>query len=204
MVTYLTKFLLILLLPTLLVAEENLLENIYEDILLTYSTVRNYEADFEQENFWIQMDVDKVSKGKFYYDNDHLLMDYSEPKGQKLLINNKQLTMYDPANKQIVITDEFNIELRPAQLIAHYWDVSEKKIIDQYDGTIKLELSIPEAETVNITIVDKLLKELTLIDPNGNFVMYKFSKIKINEALPDNIFNFVIPEDANVIDTRKK
>lgn len=204
MATYLTKILLIILLPVLLIAEENVLENIYGEMLITYSTIRSYEAMYLQENYWVEMDVDKVSKGKLYYDEENLLMDYSEPDGQKLLINNEELTMYDPVNNQAVITNEFDIELRPAELISQYWDISEKKIIDEYDRTVKIELRIPEAETIVITLTDKLLKKLTLIDPNGNFVIYKFSDIKVNEALPENIFKLILPEDVNLIDTRYK
>ena len=123
MVTYLNKILLILLLPTLLIANEKALEKIYEKVLRTYSTINTYETSFVQENYWDEIDVYKTSEGKLYYDEENLLMNYSKPDGQKLLINQNSMTMYDPISEQAIISDEVEIELRPDKLISHYWDV---------------------------------------------------------------------------------
>lgn len=203
MATYLTKILLLILLPVLLIAGENRLNKIYDEVLINYSNVNTYETSFVQENYWIEMDVAKTSKGKLFYDKDNLSLNYSEPDGQKLLISEKQLTMYDPNNEQAIITDEFDIELRPEKLISHYWDISEKNIIDEDDETIQIELKIPNGENVIFSFTNKLLTEVTIIDTNRNFVIYKFSNIQINQTLPKNIFELVLPEKTNIIDTRK-
>jgi outer membrane lipoprotein-sorting protein len=202
MVTYLNKLLLFLLLPTLLIATDNTLENTYENILITYSTVYTYEAKFIQENYWAEINIDKISEGKLYYDKENLLMDYSQPDGQKLLINEEYMTMYDPIADQAMISDEFDIELRPDKLISHYWDISEKEIIDKFDDTIKIKLKTPQEENIIITISNKLVTEFNIVDENGNFVIYKFYNIKINEGLPENIFELTLPESTNIFDTR--
>ena len=202
MVTYLNKLLLFLLLPTLLIATDNTLENTYESILITYSTVYTYEAKFIQENYWAEINIDKISEGKLYYDKENLLMDYSQPDGQKLLINEEYMTMYDPIADQAMISDEFDIELRPDKLISHYWDISEKEIIDKFDDTIKIKLKTPQEENIIITISNKLVTEFNIVDENGNFIIYKFYNIKINEGLPENIFELTLPESTNIFDTR--
>ncbi|MBT3756587.1 MAG: outer membrane lipoprotein carrier protein LolA [Candidatus Cloacimonetes bacterium] len=202
MVTYLNKLLLFLLLPTLLIATDNTLENTYENILITYSTVYTYEAKFIQENYWAEINIDKISEGKLYYDKENLLMDYSQPDGQKLLINEEYMTMYDPIADQAMISDEFDIELRPDKLISHYWDISEKEIIDKFDDTIKIKLKTPQEENIIITISNKLVTEFNIVDENGNFIIYKFYNIKINEGLPENIFELTLPESTNIFDTR--
>ncbi|NQT64924.1 MAG: outer membrane lipoprotein carrier protein LolA, partial [FCB group bacterium] len=172
MVTYLNKLLLLfLMLPTLLVAGNNALENIYDDILITYSTIYTYEASFVQENYWVEIKIDKTSEGKLYYDKENLLMDYSHPDGQKLHINKEFMTMYDPIADQAIISDEFEIELRPDKLISHYWDISEKEIIDQYDNTIKIKLQTPEEEIIIITISNKFITEFNIMDKNENYVI---------------------------------
>jgi len=202
MVTYLNKLLLFLLLPTLLIATDNTLENTYENILITYSTAYTYEAKFIQENYWAEINIDKISEGKLYYNKENLLMDYSQPDGQKLLINEEYMTMYDPIADQAMISDEFDIELRPDKLISHYWDISEKAIIDKFDDTIKIKLKTPQEENIIITISNKLVTEFNIVDENGNFVIYKFYNIKINEGLPENIFELTLPESTNIFDTR--
>lgn len=203
MATYLNKILLFLLLPTLLTANEIALEKIYEQVLITYSTIDTYETFFVQENYWVEIDINKTSEGKLYYDNKNLLMDYSQPNGQKLLINENSMTMYDPISGQAIISDKIEIELRPDKLISHYWDVSDKTIIEQFDDIIKLQLLTPEEESIQITTSNNLITEFSIIDSNNNFVIYKFSNIKVNEKLPANIFNLIIPEDTNIVDTRQ-
>ena len=204
MVTYLNKILLFILFPTLLIAGDVTLENIYEDVIITYSTIYTYEAEFKQENYWAEINIDKISKGKLYYDKENLLMDYSQPDGQKLHINKEFMTMYDPIAGQAMISDEFEIELRPDKLISLYWDVSEKEIIDQYDNTVKIMLKSPQEEDIIITISDKLVTEFNIVDKNGNFVIYKFSNVNINKALPENIFELTLPDSTNIFDTRNK
>ena len=141
-------------------------------------------------------------KKKLYYDKENLLMDYSEPIGQKLLINKNNMTMYDPVSGQAIISDKIEIELRPDKLISHYWDMSEKELIDQFNSTIKIKLLTPEEEKIIITISNNVVTEFNIIDKNGNFVIYKFSDIQINKILPDKIFMLNLPEGTNIIDTR--
>ena len=202
MATYLNKILLFILLPILLIASEKSLDTIYEDVLITYSTINTYETYFEQDNYWEEIDVYKSSEGKLYYDRENLLMDYSEPIGQKLLINKNNMTMYDPVSGQAIISDKIEIELRPDKLISHYWDMSEKELIDQFNSTIRIKLLTPEEEKIIITISNNVVTEFNIIDKNGNFVIYKFSDIQINKALPDKIFELILPEGTNIIDTR--
>lgn len=204
MAIYLNKILLFLLLPTLLIANEKALETRYEKVLITYSTIHTYETSFVQENYWKEIDVYKTSEGKLYYDEENLLMDYFIPEGQKLLINENFITMYDPISEQAIISEEVEIELRPDKLISHYWDVSEKELIEQFDNIIKIKLLTPQEEKILITISDNIVTEFNIMDKNKNFVIYKFSDIQINKALPDRIFELTLPEDTSILDTRSK
>ena len=202
MATYLNKILLILLLPTLLIANEKALETIYEKVLMTYSTIHTYDTSFVQENYWKEIDVNKTSEGKLYYNKENLLMNYSQPKGQKLLIDENYMTMYDPISDQAIISDKTEIELRPDKLISHYWNISEKELIEQFDDTIKIKLFTPEEEKIIISISNNIVTEFNIVDKNKNFVIYKFSDIQINKALPDSIFELNLPEDTTILDTR--
>jgi len=204
MATYLNKILFILLFPVLLVANDKTLESIYEQILITYSTIYAYEAEFMQENYWNEINVCKTSEGKLYYNKENLLMDYIQPKGQKLQIKENSITMYDPVTEQAFISDQVDIELRPDKLISHYWDVSEKELIGKYEDTEIIQLMTPESEIILITITNSLVMEFNIVDINENFVNYKFSNILINKGLAESIFELNFPENTSVIDTRSK
>jgi len=202
MAIYLNKILLFLLLPTLLIANEIALEKVYEEVLLTYSTIYSYEASFLQINYWDEIDVYKSSEGKLYYNKENLLMDYSQPMGQKLLVEENSMTMYDSVAEQAIISNKVEIEIRPDKLISHYWDISKKELLDQSDNTIKIKLQTPEEEKIVITISNKFITEFNIVDINKNYVIYKFSDIRINKELPENIFDLTLPEDTSIIDTR--
>ncbi|MDP8267764.1 MAG: outer membrane lipoprotein carrier protein LolA [Candidatus Tenebribacter davisii] len=202
MATYLNKIILIVFLPVLLLAKDPGLEQIYNDILLTYSAVYSYESSFEQENYWKEIDINKFSKGMMYYNRENLLMKYSQPEGQILLIDVNSMTMYDPVSKQAILSGDITVAIRPDELIIQYWDKSQKKVIDQFDNTVKIELITPDDEIITITISNKIVTEFSIVDINENYVIYKFYDILINKTLPENIFKLVLPEDINILDTR--
>jgi len=202
MVTYLNKILLFLMLPTLLLSNDQILEKAYSDVLLTFSTAYTYEASCLQINYWEEIDIYKSSVGKLYYDKENFLIDYSQPDGQKLLINEDSMTMYDPVAGQAIISDQFEMELRPDKFISHYWDMSEKELVEQFDNTIKIKLLTPQEENIIITISNKMIIEFDIMDKNKNYVIYKFSDIQINKTLPDKIFELILPKETSIIDTR--
>jgi outer membrane lipoprotein-sorting protein len=183
-------------------ANEKVLDKIYEQLLITYSTINTYETFFVQENYWEEIDVYKTSEGKLYYDDENFIMNYFQPVGQKLLINENSVTMYDSISNQAIISDKIDIELRPDKLISHYWDMSKKELIEQFGDTVKIKLLIPQEEKIIITISNNIVTEFNIVDKNKNFVIYKFSDIHINKVLPDKIFELILPENTNIIDTR--
>ena len=190
------------MLPTLLLSNDQTLEKAYNDVLLTFSTVYTYEASCLQINYWEEIDIYKSSLGKLYYDKENFLIDYSQPDGQKLLINEDSMTMYDPVAGQAIISDQFEMELRPDKFISHYWDMSEKELVEQFDNTIKIKLLTPQEENIIITISNKMIIEFDIMDKNKNYVIYKFSDIQINKTLPDKIFELILPKETSIIDTR--
>jgi len=190
------------MLPTLLLANDQTLEKAYSDVLLTFSSLNTYEASYLQVNYWEEIDIYKSSVGKLYYDKENFLMDYSQPDGQKLLINENSMTMYDPVAEQAIISDKFEMELRPDKFISHYWDISEKELVEQFDNTIKIKLLTPQEEKIIITISNKMIVEFDIMDKNKNYVIYKFSDIQINKILPDKIFELILPKETSIIDTR--
>ncbi|MBC8416445.1 MAG: outer-membrane lipoprotein carrier protein LolA [Candidatus Cloacimonetes bacterium] len=179
------------------------LESVYEDILITYSNIKSYEADFQQENFWKELDIIKQSEGKMYYNTDHFLMKYSEPAGQLLLIKKDVVTMYDAASHQALISNDIQTELRPVKLISEYWDVSKKELIESDSISFRINLVTPDSQQIEVNIKNFLITEFTIIDVDDNSVTYKFSNEKINKNLPENIFEITLPEGTNIIDNRR-
>ena len=179
------------------------IESVYEGILITYSNIKSYEADFQQENFWKELDIIKQSEGKMYYNTDNFLMKYREPAGQLLLIKNDVVTMYDAASHQAFISNDIQTELRPVKLISEYWDVSKKELIESDSISFRINLITPDSQQIKVNIKNFLITEFTIIDVDDNSVTYKFSNEKINKNFPENIFEITLPEGTNIIDNRR-
>ncbi len=202
MATYLSKIIFFLFLTISLFADEQL-EKIYENISITYSNIKSYEANFTQQNYWKELDVSKQSNGKIYYNTDCFLMKYSEPTGQLLLIKKDTVTMYDTASQQALISNDTQTELRPVKLISEYWDVSQKELIKSDSISFRIKLVTPDSQQIEINIKNFQITEFTVIDIDENRVTYKFFNEKINKSLPKDIFEITLPEGTNIIDNRK-
>jgi outer membrane lipoprotein-sorting protein len=203
MATYLSKIILIFLFLTISLFADEQLEKTYENILITYSNIKSYEADFTQQNYWKELDVFKQSKGKIYYNTDHFLMKYNEPEGQLLLIKKDIVTMYDAASQQALISNDIQTELKPVKLISEYWDVSKKELTESDSINCKIRLVTPDSQQIEVNIKDFLITEFSIIDIDENSVTYNFSNEKINKSLPKDIFEITLPEGTNLIDNRR-
>ncbi len=195
---------LLLLLSLSLFSSENDLEEIYNNILISYSAIKTYKADFAQENYWNELEVHKKSYGKMYYDTECFLLDYTEPEGQKLLLTTDDITIYDSASKQIMISNDIQTELRPDKFISRYWDVSKKEVVEHNGNEIRIKLLTPDKECIHIHIVDFYIVDFLIIDESLNSVSYTFFSEEKNIVLPDDIFKLTIPDDFNVLDTRNR
>ncbi len=202
MASYLSKIVLAIFVFSISLFANEKLEEIYENILIKYSSIKTYEANFLQENYWKELDTFKQSFGKIYYDSSHLLLDYEEPQGQKLLIANSDITIYEPSSNQALISNEIDMELRPVKFISQYWDISRKELIEENEKSFKIKFITPEKEQIFIHVNDCLITEFMILDEQENSVIYKFSSEKFNTQLPESIFELNLPEDVNIIDNR--
>ncbi len=187
---------------TFILAQDDILNEIYLDLLEKYDSIKTYEADFIQENFWKEIDTAKTSYGKIYYDSSFLLLEYSEPEGQKLLIDSLSVTIYDAASNQVLISNKNDYELKPISILSEYWQNSQKELIENSENGTQIKLITPDNEQIFVLIKDNLIIEIQIFDNSENMVKYSFSAEKINQQLAKEIFELNLPEDVNVIDNR--
>ncbi len=67
---------------------------------------------------------------------------------------------------------------------------------------MKIKLTTKNKDQISILLEDYLVIEILILDRDQNFVLYKFQSSNVNEALPENIFELDIPEDATILDNR--
>ncbi|MEA1972589.1 MAG: outer membrane lipoprotein carrier protein LolA, partial [Candidatus Cloacimonadota bacterium] len=120
------SFIILLALPLAIFANNS---KILKKIEENYDT-KTFSANFSQTNFWSEIEVEKVSNGKMFYNKEKLILNYSEPVGQQLLLEGKNLSIYDKESNQLSVTKVDNAisKIKPIEIIKYYWQKSEVSI----------------------------------------------------------------------------
>ncbi|MBN2460087.1 MAG: outer membrane lipoprotein carrier protein LolA [Candidatus Cloacimonetes bacterium] len=180
------------------------LSSIYASVKAHYDTISTFQSNFEQDNYWSELDVYRKSSGLAYYNGSMFLLAYQTPQQEKLLVEEDCITIIDPASNQVFISDNFTVELRPDRILSNYWHDADSIAFYELEGNIRLEIFTPESEVISIKLVNYLIKEIKVEDPEGNYVNYTFRKEIYNRQLPEDIFRISIPADATIIDHRQE
>jgi outer membrane lipoprotein-sorting protein len=179
------------------------LDKIYADIISKYDDIATFTADFTQNNYWSEPDLSQKSNGKIIYNSEKLLLSYSDPEGQKMIVDSISITLYDPNSNQVMISNKTGQSIHPIELIKYYWNISKKEFHQDDNELITVKMDTKDGQKFLIKIQDNLVIFIELSDEEKNSVSYTFTNIETNAVLGESIFNFEIPDEANVIDTRK-
>lgn len=196
-----TLLMIVMVGMTVFMAAEEI-DQIYDRVMDFYAEVNSFQGDFEQINYWQNIDRTVVSRGKIYYDTHRFILQYSEPAGQKLLIDKDVMYLIDVSSKQVMITDEFDFELRPEKIIESYWQDSEKEVFQSDEGR-GLRLKTYE-QTIEVQMKNGEIAQIEIYGSEGNKVTYNLSEKSYNIDLQDKVFRIDIPRDYAVIDLRKE
>ncbi len=177
-----------------------------------FESIDDYTADI----MWINGDV--KYNGKIQYKKpDKILLTFEEPSEQKIVSNGNLLYIYIPYLK--VVVQQLLTEETESSIIATTSETGLLKLFDEYSFSfydtsilqpykntkayhLKLTQKTPK---VGFKKMDIWVSEGGLIlqsngySPNGINVSLIFSNIKLNTELPDYIFDFEVPVDAQII-----
>jgi outer membrane lipoprotein-sorting protein len=120
---------------------------------------------------------------------------------------------YNEGSNQAVIKDLLDVDLsmHPSQLISEYLTQRDYTVKEHNGNQAILVWQAPQSDAPageqSITAVvdtnNNLIKKLTVVDKTGNTSAYTFTKIKLDSAIAPETFTFIVPQGANVLDTRK-
>jgi len=177
-----------------------------------YESINDYTAEF----IWINGDANY--RGKIQYKKpDKILMDFEEPADQKIVSNGKVLNVYIPYLKVVcqqslgeetessilLTTSEEGLSRLFNEYSFSFYDTSLPR---QFGSTMAYHLKLIQKHPgVGFNKIDiwvsknGLILQSNGVSQNGIKVSLSFSKIKLNTELPDYIFNFEVPTDAQII-----
>ncbi|MFH1017515.1 MAG: outer membrane lipoprotein carrier protein LolA [Pseudomonadota bacterium] len=195
----------LLLFPTPAPAETA--QNVLKELQATYETIETIEGRFHQTYRSARFEP-RTAEGKLWIQKPgKMRWDYSVPKGRVLLSDGKELTLYDPADEQALVSPIPENEGLPLPL-SFLW--GKEKIEDVFTVTVEKEgkskdeirlRCIPRKPIPNVVEVELTLKRgkqmLVLAsrvkDALGGENELRFSGLRTNSQIPAKRFQFKPP-----------
>lgn len=177
-----------------------------------FAEINDYTADFE----WVNGDAHYNGKIK-YKKPSKILLEFQSPENQKIVSNGTVLYIYIPQLK--VVIQQSLAESVESEILTTTTQGGMKRLFDEYYFSfydvstteefmgipayhLKLQQKSPKVGFKNMDIwvsTDGLILQSNGISTNGLKVSLTFKNIKINTELPDYIFEFEVPSDAQII-----
>lgn len=199
------KISLILLLLTSLLAAQST-EELHSRLLKRYGSITSFQADIKQENHYVQLGKSLSYSGKFYFQQNKMLMAFSSPSVQRLYIKNGKAELYDEQSNALfksAVMPQFN-KMNPLQILQLYWQKSDVSLLETKAGISKVRL-VPHQDALIGSIeawidASGLVSRLSYMDKQSNRVTYSFSDIRINRSIAPEVWKFKYPSDTQIIE----
>lgn len=130
-----------------------------------------------------------------------------EPMEQLLVSNGEKVWLYDPDLQQVTIQQlDQRLTHTPALLlsgdvstISENFEVSHKEVGDVIDFTLRPKARDTLFDSLRLSFRGAVINDMQLIDSVGQRTNILFMGVKMNEPLKSGLFQFEIPEGADVI-----
>lgn len=177
-----------------------------------FQSVQSFQADFDQTVKNSRGKILEQSSGNLIISRpDKFILDYQTPAEQKYISNGKTIWIYDAELEQVSIKalDE-GVGDSPALLLSsnvniyNYYQVDDVLIPgpDAYQWVqLKAKAAEMTFERVLLAFKENRLMQMKMSDSFGQLTELRFSNITINKHFSNKIFNFVAPENVDVIGT---
>jgi outer membrane lipoprotein-sorting protein len=183
-------------------------------------TFRSSQADIERTHVTVLVNDKDVSSGKFYYvrqgKEPRVRFQFTKPAVQDVLIDKGKLQIYTPNLKQVQEASLGEHQDKVEMIMALGFGQSSQDLKKNYavklageetvDGrkTVVLELQ-PKSSTMFKSVrmwMDEqkwVAVQINTTEASGDYMIVKFSDIKVNTAIPESTFNLKLPKDVRVL-----
>jgi len=208
------------LLPPVQAQSKYTLEQIFAKIDEEQKTFKSAAADIERTKVTVLVNDKDVSFGKFYYTRrgkePRLKLELLSPMMQYLLIDKGKLQLYTPKLKQVqeasITSNQDKVEMfmsigfgQSSEDLKSNFDVSlvGDEAIDGRNASI-LELKPKRSgpfKTVRLWMDQQkwVAAQIRTNESSGDYMVAKFSNVKINSGISDSVFELKMPKDVHVM-----
>ena len=183
-----------------------------------YEKMKDMQADFSQKTKIEGFERPVTSAGKVYIKKPgRLRWDYLDPASEQIYVNQDDVKVYVPEHKQVLIgrLTQMAASQAPLELLQGAAKLDESFNVEptgkeRGPGGVPLITLIPKVkESVSSQNLQKIVVEVfprsyfirmvVLHEISGNVAIFEFSNLKPNNGLGNEIFDFKIPPDAEVV-----
>ena len=184
-----------------------------------YEKTKDLQADFSQKTRIEGFERPVVSSGKVYIKKPgRLRWDYLDPASEEIYVNQDDVKVYVPEHKQVLIgkltqmaASQAPLELlQGAARLDESFDIEPTKGKERGIGGIRLVTLIPKfkdhdstrnLQRIVLEVFPKtyFLRTVSLHEISGNVATFEFSGLKPNLGLSNDVFDFKIPPDVEVV-----
>jgi len=183
-------------------------------------TFRGVQADVERTHVTILVNDKDVSSGKFYYarqgKNPRVKLEFAKPAVQFLLIDKGKLQLYTPNLKQVqegsLGEHQDKVEMimalgfgQSSQDLKKNFTVSaggEETIDGKKTSILDLKpINSPMFKSVRLWLDQEkwVAVQINTTEASGDYMLVKFSSIKVNPTISESVFSLKLPKDVRVL-----
>ena len=192
--------------------------DVVKQLQLRYEKTTDLQADFSQKTKIEGFERPVTSSGKVYIKKPgRLRWDYLDPATEQIYVNQDDVKVYVPEHKQVLIgkLTQMAASQAPLELLQGAAKLDESFNVEptgkeRGPGGVPLITLIPKAkESASSQNLQKIVVEVfprsyfirmvVLHEISGNVAIFEFSNLKPNNGLGNEIFDFKVPPDAEVV-----
>jgi outer membrane lipoprotein carrier protein len=190
------RIFLIVLIPSLLYAQNGLLERIKQK----YEQIQSVHARLTQIYHWEGFESTQSFDGEIWLDRpDNLRLRLTNGQENHFYSRADTAWLYTPSLNQAILAHHPSEVLVDIFNFDHYGiELTEN---ESYVLTMRPEEDNPYFEEVTLYLEKEefLMERIVLTDVNGNRTEWLFREIEVNPQFPDTLFRFVPPSGVDVI-----
>lgn len=201
---------MLMLMPSLLAAETGTHspEDRLADLRTFLDSLNTLEADFEQQVFNSDGEVVELASGAVQLKKPgRFRWNYEEPYERIVLADGERVWVYEADLEQVTVR-RLSTELgeTPAALLTGDTDALDQFeyvtsfTADELDWiTLRPKATDADFSTISLGFDDGMLERLELRDRLGQSTRLYFLRVQWDRPIADEVFDFIVPENADVI-----
>ncbi len=181
---------------------------------------RSAAADIERTHVTVLVNDKDVSSGKFYYtrrgQEPRVKLEISKPTPQFLLIDKGKLQLYTPNLKQVQEASITGHQDKVEMFMALGFGQSSQDLKRNFDVRLAGEEVVDGIKTSVLELKPKnsamfksvqmwmdqqkwVAVQIKTTENSGDYMVLKFSNVKLNLGISDSVFDLKMPKDVRVI-----